>query len=321
MTIKTSFFQRRAAALHQSAEALAQKNKALQEQAAAEKAEVRAKSFIATGKRSSAVFKQKQDMLRESYRQNFETLLTKIIREACPVDISEVSDYELTEQINFVRDTFTEIINENAIVTRLAPVSSGLGINAHPMTMVLDIGGAKNGTVRPAEMIRAMASVVTDQTVRVTLQDHQHNSVNVIDTDVKNGNDAYTMERCLADFSNFTTPFAKVVQTAVLTSLREDMKNRELAKENMLYEGMSAAARQKTEAAMRSSQKSTLLSEVFATVKTLNEDTSTSSAEDYLNEAVFNTTVLETLKQLNMITMTQPEIALKLQQKRKAFVS
>lgn len=315
---KLSFFQRSALNVKSLNDDLTNASNVLIEKHATLREQARDATFKSSAVKSSSSFKQKLFEHQKQYNVEAQNFIVEMVRQACPIDLSGVGLEELTQQVAFVKDTYSEIINEATPFAVVTGVPAGIDTGS-PSQVALILGGANKET--GINLARKVLSVKAAYGCRQTADAGISVGLNVIDTAITNIDPTAT-DKASVDamyeqvFSKLAGMFSKEVRQRVATNLKEDA-DRMLISDSELLEGLSELASKKMQRDLRKRQPS-LLNEVFLTTKVLNES-STATDEDYLNEAVFVSTVLESLNVLGMIDKNLPDIQLALSKKRRAF--
>ena len=287
------------------------------------------------GRSSRTVLAKRNAVTKRLMEEGAALLMCRILREAVPFDLSNVSDAELTEQVKLFKDTHAGIINEASLVQ---PTGVG-GVDIEsPTAVALFIGGqssalqTKDGIkVRtPAQLAKDILSVNAACSVNGHKDANISTVLNVIDTSFCYGSEAEkrldnktdtqiglsaVFEKSLASAGK---QLGEAVRSRIAAALNEDAKAKMISDEDR-YSGLSEAVVERMKLReRRKTKKVSLVEEVFKTVSVLNESHGATQA-DYLNEAVFQVAILEAYALLGCVDKTADQIALALHAKRLTF--
>jgi hypothetical protein len=284
-----------------------------------------AKSFVPRRSKLRNSFNQRQRELNESHRDRMHMFIAEVVKQACPVDLSHVPLEEMVHQIAEVRETFKSVITENPDIWQ-TPIP-----DAGTKTAVMSLGNA-NGDCTAVDMIKAMGTVCAqfDKLGRTQTGSEAKDTIigaaNFMDTFIAKGNDEHAI--FTPQFEQFRQSLmgslADNARSKVVMSIKQDREiasQKQTIVENCLTEDVQGIARVKFEKEVKDlDARPNILREVFNSVKLFNEH-ETGDSQDYMNETVFNLTVLEVLNELGEVKGKADDICLQLRKDRRSFLN
>lgn len=319
MSTDKNYFQRRAMVSTSINEATSAIREKAITAANASKETAYGDTFRISSTKASRTLREKSLAVTRIMQEAADTFVSEIVRGAVPFDLSHISQQELVEQIRAVKDTYGEIINEAAIATPV-PTPSGFDIQVPDHVSNFISIGAQD----------AQSNMIADRLARnvLTIQGLSYIkdktpisfAYSNVDTYSSVGGEAEAVSKnpnsaCLR---RLTAVCSSEVRRRVGGALKEDADKREIP-DSLLLEGKTGVAYDKAKRNLERNRKPSLLEEVFKTTKVLQESTG-ASEEDYLNETVFVTAILETYNALNCLTKNMDQVSEILYKKRKAFI-
>lgn len=293
--LNETFTGKRVSARNTLGKILAEKNEVFVKEQETLRNELRENTFkntkrISKGRLSILETEKRNDI----YKRLVENFMIDVVREACPLDINHVATNELREQIAFVRQTYSTLLESSSnIMMPTVPV----GINPADSDHVSAYVGT--GEKTPEAVVKRTLTIAAAGLSKDIIRSDEDLSFDVENIDLR------TTMGPSVDSYEFKEFYKKLVATHsakikgdVVTSLKQEIdKESEYDTEDT---ELTEAARNRMK--RREQFKSTsLLSEVFKTVRVLNE-TVGATTSDYLNEAVFISTVMEAHKSLGLVT-------------------
>lgn len=279
---------------------------------------------------SSRLLAKKNKVLSELCETFDRSVITRIVRESLPFDLSHISDQELNEQIALVEST----IFENAVRVHdkqriMLPKKNLDGKNDLYVHLGLD------DSQQPGVLVNKMAGAIATLKVQNHLKQNEreagrmdaYNNLDTVDTkDIEfhksmttpnedgEVSDGGLSEACMHVLDKLVYAVAAKVKTKVGKDLLEDSRHNEYMETftEGLTESAAAIAKQRE---MRKPTRISLLEELFKNATTLQESVG-ANQEDYMNETIFQYTILEAYKILDRVTKSDEEIASQLRLQR-----
>ena len=252
--------------------------------------------------------------------------ITECVRKALPFDLSNISDEELLEQIKLVKeDIFPDVISENKL---LEPTYIKNTLTEESNILV-DIGAAQgvNTPLKLAKGVLAANATLLSNCDKCVGDTGNSLAVNTLDTAIMYGDatEKLTEPKKLKDFvtaknsqlliNGITTRFSEQVKITVADSILTDKRQREF--QETRYENLSESTTQLRQLQdKRKQQHYSLLEELFKNASVLQESYGAEKV-DYMNEAVFQLTILETYRLLECVEKDNTQIIVSLRSKRK----
>lgn len=275
-------------------------------------------TFKLQSKKSTRMLREKNTALQKALNEATDCFVTDVVRKAVPFELNNVSNEELLEQIKAVRDQYSELLHENAVLTpAVAPAGLDLARSDH-VSLFIGIGSQTKQAQQTAD--RLARNVLTLQGLSY-IKDKTPISFcyNNLDSQIAYGDasEAMTNSPLSSTLVQLTGVFSSQVRSRLGNALREDADKQQFS-ESVLLEGKTGVALDIAKRKLARQSKPSLLEEVFKTTKILNESTG-ANPEDYMNESVFVTAILETYNILGCIKMDMNQVSETLYKKRKAF--
>lgn len=310
-----------------SQERISQRQK---EQEESRKSPSEASSIFSGRNIASKLLAKKNKVLGELCETFDRAVITRIVRESLPFDLSHISDQELNEQIALVESTvFENVVKVHSKQHIMLPKKNfegkneiylhlGLDDSQQPGVLVSKMSGAMaalkvqnhlKGNEREAGRMDAFNNLDTVDTRDIEF--HKSMNTPIEDSEVEDGS---LSEACMCVLDKLVYAVASKVKSKVGKDLLEDSRHNEYME--TLTEGLdeSAAAIAK-QREMRKPTRISLLEELYKNNTTLQESLG-ANQEDYMNETVFQYTILEAYKVLNRVTKSDEEIASQLRLQR-----
>ena len=252
--------------------------------------------------------------------------ITECVRKALPFDLSNISDEELLEQIKLVKeDIFSGVISENKL---LEPTYIKNTLTEESNILV-DIGAAQgvNTPLKLAKGVLAANATLLSNCDKCVDDTGRSLAINILDTAVMYGDasEKLAQPKKLKDFvtaknsqlliNDITTRFSEQVKITVADNILTDKRQREF--QETRYENLSESTTQLRQLQDRRKQQHySLLEELFKNASVLQESYGAEKV-DYMNEAVFQLTILETYRLLECVEKDNTQIIVSLRSKRK----
>lgn len=267
-------------------------------------------------------FRQRMIQMKDTYKREKDYLIAAIVRQACPVPISEesVSDEELIQQIAFVKDQMPGVFNE-----------SSLDYSPQSAELVVDVAIGKMQSATPNKLAQGVLSFKTGSDFNALSSGVQRsiamNNIDVATTlgDTRPENNLYEDDTFYSSIRNsLLLSVSGNVKDAVLRRTKaeiERVRNTRLFNEDVMTEGLTAFESDRIRRQItREARKPNVMAELFTNVRVFNETVADTESENFLNEAVFQATVLEAHAVLGMVELKEEALCIALKKARSAYL-
>lgn len=271
------------------------------------------------GKRKSAmVTGEKQKATTAAVKNATAMVVARIVTESLPMSLEHLSEQELIEQIETVKnDTFDGII-DSKLVECGVPNLQMKTLNPLAIKSYLeDVDGSPVSLLKKVIAVNAREKYQSGEN---TKHASLYNNIKINSS----SNDMPDSPEKMQQLSNFigdTTAsilgvYSKHIQTKCSNCINKDMND---ASDADNYDGLSEAViSMRKSKNRRKTQTVSISKELFKTISVLNESHGATAA-DYLNESFFQLCILESYRLLDAVPYTDIEIADKLRKKRAKF--
>lgn len=293
----------------------------------AEKAKARDATFIPNMKsrRSTTVMADKQKATTDAVKAATAMIVTRIVTESMPMDLSHLPFNELLEQVEAVKtDVFGDIIDSTLFenVVRLNDVRLK---TADPKVLAEYIN-TRDVDTSPQELLKKIIAVNAMESFKSgenTKNASVYNNISIVAKNSEPINPDQLQQ--LSSFidntnANIIGVFSKNIQEKCRVAISKDMRDNVVTEEE-LHDGLSESVSSIRKTKDRRKFKASSVSkELFKTVSVLQESHGATS-KDYLNESFFQMCILETYKMFGCVTLNDEDIAHNLRNKRVKFSS
>lgn len=271
------------------------------------------------GKRKSAmVTGEKQKATTTAVKNATAMVVARIVTESMPMSLEHLTEQELIEQIEIVKNDIFDGIIDSSLIECSVPNLQTKTLNILEMKSYLeDVDGTPVSLLRKVIAVNAKEKYKSgENTKHATL--YNNIKINSSNSDMP---DSPEKLQQLSNFIADTTGsilgvYSKHVQTKCTNCINKDMTDTSEADN---YEGLSEAViSMRKSRNRRKTQTVSISKELFKTVSVLNESHG-ATPTDYLNESFFQLCILESYKLLDAVPYSDIEIADKLRKKRAKF--
>lgn len=271
------------------------------------------------GKRRSAmVIGGKEKATKEAVKNATAMVVARIVTESMPMSLEHLTEQELIEQIEIVKnDMFDGIIDSSLIECAVPNLQSKTLGMLETKSYLEDTDGTPVSLLKKIIAVNAKEKYKSgENTKNATL--YNNIKINSASNDMPDSPEKLQqLSTFIADTtSSILGVYSKHIQTKCSNCISNDMADNS---DKDKYEGLSEAViSMRKSKDRRKTQTVSVSKELFKTVSVLNESHG-ATASDYLNESFFQLCILESYRLLEAVPYTDLEIADKLRKKRAKF--